>query len=117
MPTFAALGGGKVPAGTQGINLEWTLLGRRGQFQHSYFYWEFHEEGGKRALRMGKWKAIQLNVNKDPNGPVQIYDLDHDIGETTNVAAQHPDLVAKARRLFITARTSNPNFDFPEPAQ
>ena len=53
------------------------------------FYWEFHEGGYKRAARRGKWKAVWL----DPAQPIELYDLDADIGETRNLAAAQPAIV------------------------
>ena len=50
---------------------------------HEFLYWEFHERGFQQAVRMGKWKAMRLK-----NGvPLELYDLDADVGETRDVAA------------------------------
>jgi arylsulfatase A len=64
-------------------------------------YWEFHERGYQRAARRGKWKAVWLA----PEQPIELYDLDADIGETRNLAAKHPDVVRQFRAFFATART------------
>ena len=64
-------------------------------------YWEFHEGGFKRAARRGKWKAVWLA----PEQPIELYDLDADIGETRNLAATHPDVVKQFAQFFATART------------
>ena len=65
------------------------------------FYWEFHEGGYKRAARRGKWKAVWL----DPAQPIELYDLDADIGETRNLAAAQPAIVKQFEAFFATART------------
>jgi hypothetical protein len=39
--------------------------------------------------------------------PIQLYDLRVDIGEVTNVAADHPDLVAEMGLLMHLARTDS----------
>lgn len=111
-PTACDLAGLKKPLTIQGISYAPTLLNRGEQGNHPYLYWEFHEEGGKRAVRVGRWKMVQLNVHKDPEGPVEVYDEDVDPQETTNMARLHPELVSQARELFRTGRTPNPNFNF-----
>jgi len=50
---------------------------------------------------MGRWKAIRSGENQ----PLQLYDLDSDIGETTDVAAAHADVVTKIESYLATART------------
>ena len=110
MPTFAELAKASPPRDGDGISMMPTLLGRDGQRQHTHLYWEFYEQGGKRAVRFGTWKAIQLGLDKSLDGPVEVYDLARDLGETTNVAAQHPEIVAKARELFTASRTPSPEW-------
>ncbi len=89
------------PTGIDGISYLPTLLGKpREQGKHPYLYWEFHEQGKKQAVRLGSWKGIRLNVAKDPKGPIELYDLATDPGEERNVAAEHPEMVAKDRRDY-----------------
>jgi hypothetical protein len=42
-------------------------------------------------------------VNKAPDATPELYNLVDDPGETTNVAAQHPDLAAKAAAYMKAA--------------
>lgn len=105
LPTFCELAGAKTPAGLDGVSMVNTLLGQQGQQQHDYLYWEFYERGGKRAVRFGDWKAVQLNLNQDKNAPVELYHLPSDVGEETDVAAKHPELVERAKRYFAAAHT------------
>lgn len=105
MPTFAELAKATPPQDIDGISLVPTLLGTDGQRQHTHLYWEFYEQGGKRAVRFGDWKAIQLGLDKSLDGPVEVYDLGKDLGETTNLADRHPEVVAQAKELFKTSRT------------
>src|SRR5690606_19511724 len=80
------------PHYTDGISLLPTLLGQGDQQQHGYLYWEFHEGGGRQAVRMGNWKGVRLNVKEAPNGPIALYDLQADPAETTDVAAARPEI-------------------------
>jgi hypothetical protein len=63
---------------------------------------------------MGDWKALRLNVQRNPNPPTQLFDLKEDIGETTNVAAKHPEVVEKMRELMETslAPSDHPRWNF-----
>ena len=102
-PTLAELAGAKTPQGLDGQSM---LRALRGQAQpaHAPFYWEFHERGFQQAARMDRWKGVRLT--KD--GPVELYDLDKDPHETTNVADAHPDVVKRIEAYLKSARTESP---------
>jgi len=96
----------ETPKGIDGISILPTLLGQsQKQKQHEFLYWEFHEQGKKQAVRMSDWKGVRLNVAKDPNGPIELYNLKTDISEQHNVADQRPEIVAKIEKYMKTART------------
>ena len=61
---------------------------------------------------MGDWKAVKLNVDKDPDGPIELYNLASDPGETKDVAAGNPDVVKKFFTLMGNARTTSDIFPF-----
>jgi arylsulfatase A len=112
MPTLAEITGLESPSGIDGISFLPTLLGKKGQKQHEYLYWEFHEQGGKMAVRMGNWKAVKRNVDKIPQGTIELYDLSADIGETTDVATNHPDIVERIEEIMKEAHTPSEVFPF-----
>ena len=62
MPTLAAITGAKMPANIDGISFLPTLLSQKGQEQHEYMYWEFHELGGRQAVRKGNWNLVRYDV-------------------------------------------------------
>lgn len=94
MATLADIAGYTKPIDTDGLSFLPTLLGQKTkQKQHAYLYWEYPEKGGQLAIRMGNWKGIKTEVRKNRKGPWELYDLSKDESETTNVAAQHPELV------------------------
>jgi arylsulfatase A len=81
LPTLAELAGAYEPPGIDGISMVPALLENEDQPEHEYLYWEFHEQGGKQAVRKGKWKAVRLGVRSNPENPVELYDLGNDISE------------------------------------
>jgi arylsulfatase A-like enzyme len=91
----------KLPQGLDGVSFAPTLLGKGTQPEHADLYWAFFERGRARALRMKNWKAVQQPLTK----PVQLFDLAHDVAETTDVAAKHPDVVAEMTRRMDAAWT------------
>ena len=115
-PTACELAGAKIPDGLDGKSFVPTLLGKP-QKAHDYLYWEFFEQGGKRAVRFGKWKGLQLNVHKDPNGPIKLYNLEEDIGETKNLAEQYPEMVSRVKTYFQQAHSESEFWKFKTPAK
>lgn len=113
MPTYAELAGADVPEDIDGISFLPTLLGNaHKQKEHDFLYWEFHEYGGKQAVRKGKWKAIRLQVKENPNGPLELYDLQADPKEKINIASQHPDIVRQMEQIMMQAHTKSDVFLF-----
>ena len=113
MPTLAELTGAKIPENIDGISFLPTLLGKKVQKQHDYLYWEFHEQGGKIAVRMDEWKGIKLNVNSDSEGKIELYNLSEDPGETVDVAKEHPDIVRRMNDIMKQAHIKSEIFSFP----
>jgi arylsulfatase A-like enzyme len=100
-PTFCEVAGASVPDGLDGISFLPTLLGRPDQKQHDRLYWEFHEQGGKQAARVGNWKIVATHLN-DGRGPVfELFDLATDPGETTDLAAVHPTRIAALKTVLM----------------
>ena len=111
MPTLAEITGSKVPEEIDGISFLSELMGKK-QKKHEYLYWEFHEQGGKTAIRMGDWKAIKLSIDKIPQGAIELYDLSKDEGETTDLSASNPEIVKKMEELMKKAHAPSEVFPF-----
>lgn len=90
LPTLAEAAGAQVPSDIDGLSFLPALIGEksagRPQNQHQYLYWE---DGPRRAVRSGNWKLV------GKPGTWELYDLEADIEEQHNQAAEHPDIVAK----------------------
>jgi hypothetical protein len=61
---------------------------------------------------MGKWKGVRLKVAKNPNGPIELYNLDKDIAEKNNIAEKHPKIVAKMASTMKSARVHDDEWPF-----
>ncbi len=111
LPTMAELVGVDAPKSIDGISYLPTSLGRStDQSLHDHLYWEFVEQGGKRALRKGNWKLVQRNVSKRTPNDVELYDLSKDIAESNNLAQQNPDIVAKLTAIMDAQHTPSKLF-------
>jgi arylsulfatase A len=113
LPTLAELSGERLTTPTEGRSFATILRGESPPAEPRPLYWEFHEQGGKQAVRLGNWKAIRLNAKQNPHGIPALYDLSKDPGETTDLAAKHPDIVARLTTIMGQRNASgNPAWNF-----
>ena len=110
-PTFEELVSGSATTNTDGISLVPAMTGNDDLQEHEYLYWEFYEQEGKRAIRRGNWKLVQIGLNETPS-PTELYNLDKDPGETTDVAADEPELVQKLMLLMERAHEPSEIFQW-----
>jgi len=117
LPTLAAITGSKLPEAVIDGKSVWELL--KGDSNQSpqeayYFYYRVNELHG---VRYGKWKLyfphnyrtmegqqpgkdglpgnyVHLDLNE-----IELYDLSEDLSETTNVAAEYPEVVEEMEQL------------------
>lgn len=120
LPTLLDLVGAAdaIPEGLDGISFAATLLGIE-QPPRPFLYREFPSYGGQHAIRVGDWKGVRQNLlprnkNTKPDLRIELYNLAHDIGESQNVAAEHPEIIANMERLFREQHV--PSAEFPLPA-
>lgn len=118
LPTAADLAGTKLPAGFRpdGVSIVPLLTG--GSIPpRDYFYWELHEKQPIRAVRFGQWKAVK----NGPKAAIELYDLAADPAESHDLAADHPDQVARATSLMQSAHVDDPHWPLtgrrPRPKQ
>lgn len=111
LPTFAELASTTVPENTDGLSFLATLLQVGQQPQHEYLYWEFHEAGGRQAVRAGDWKLVKLRVRHPEETTMELYDLKNDPSEQNNLANTNPDVVNQLLRYIQEAHV--PSNIFP----
>jgi arylsulfatase A-like enzyme len=85
------------------VNLLPYLDGKQNGEPHDWLAWA--ADRGRRvdtALRRGDWKIVQLDTGKErpAQDDWELYDLIEDVGETTNLASQHPGRVKEMATLF-----------------
>jgi uncharacterized sulfatase len=109
--TFADLAGAAVPVPHDGLSLVPTLRGQpERQARHDYLYWEFYERTFRQAVVLeGRWKGIRERMD---DSTFEVYDLENDLGETTNLAAARPDLVRQIAALMAEAHVPNEHWSF-----
>lgn len=113
MPTFLELAGIAEPSKKlDGISLVPTLRGKE-QPERPFLYREFAGYGGWQVAREGSWKLVKQKLNaRGANAEVQaeLYDLASDPAESKNVAAAHPDVVARLEKILTEQHTKSEAF-------
>lgn len=101
LPTFAKLAGAAIPTDRviDGKDI-WPVLTENAPSPHEAFF--YYKVNQLEAVRSGKWK-LRLTVQGNGKGKATkatLYDLEQDIGETTDVAKDHPKVVERLRRTM-----------------
>ena len=120
LPTLLELVGAKeaLPTGLDGFSFAPTLRGEK-QPDRPFLYREFPGYGGQQCIRVGDWKGVRqglfLRGKKagTSEGRLELYNLKEDVAESRDVAAQHPEIVARLERLLREQHTPSKEFPFP----
>ncbi len=100
---------------TDGLSFLPTLRGEP-MDARPFLYREFAGYGGQQAVWRGRWKAVRRGLRKLEAGdaPVtELYDLDADPSESTDVASAHPDVVAELESIMTREHEPEPDFPLP----
>ena len=104
MPTLAELVKTKMPVNVDGISIVPTLFGPekagRTQEKHKYLYWEY---ANQRAVRIDNYKGVKPATD----APFELYDLNKDIEEKTNIADAYPHIIEQMAAYARQAHTEN----------
>ena len=109
LPTCAELSGTSIPNGVpfDGVSLLRILFsGEKPECIRNTLYWELHEGKPIQAVRWKDWKFVKNGFDQ----PMELYDLKNDIGETKNLASQHPEIIQIGEGLLQTQRTEHPDW-------
>lgn len=130
LPTFIQMAGADLPADRtlDGRDIGPLMRGEPGaESPHEAFY--YYRETHLDAVRSGPWKLVFPRPGRDesewllskggaflgeilePVTELALYNLDSDIGETANVAADHPDVVERLTALADAAREELGDYD------
>ncbi|MBN2416863.1 sulfatase [bacterium] len=120
LPTIAAVTGCPLPRKKiDGVSILPLLKGVKGAEPRDHYF--YYYGGGLRAVRQGRWKLYVPHRSRSYRGVepgtggmpgpyanidvgLELYDLEADISETRNVAAEHPDTVRRLQQLAETIR-------------
>jgi arylsulfatase A-like enzyme len=107
LPTAAELAGLPTPKDIDGISMLPAILGKP-QKNHEYLYLDYGHvrKTYKQAVRMGHWKAVRNGVR----APIELYNLNQDLAESTDVASKHPEVVAQIEQIMRTAPADSEDY-------
>jgi arylsulfatase len=115
LPTLLDAAGAGAPAGIDGVSRLALFEGRSASppSPEPRLYMEFPAYGGQQMARRGRWKAVRQGLLKDPGARVELYDIDADPGETTDVAAERRDVAAGLEEIMAAEHRPSKEFPFP----
>jgi arylsulfatase A-like enzyme len=105
LPTVLAAAGIKMPDNLDGINVLPALRGETKLPARPWFSWVHQGQQAHASVHENNWKLVvqgdlfASGTNSPPT--LELYNLEDDPGERTNVAEKHPDTVAHLRQLLI----------------
>ena len=116
LPTIAGLTGGQVPTDRviDGVDIWPLMAGKPGATSpHEAFYYYPKQTTVPMAVRCGKWKLHKAGprfktwqdekgrwIHRRDDLPTELYDLDADVAETTNLAEKHPEIVKRLTQMM-----------------
>lgn len=113
LPTLLDFTDSKTNIQTDGISLKNIFFDNKQLDEKRILYWEFHEQGGKQAVRWGNWKGVRLNVhNKGFHEEIELYDLENDVSETMNIASDNQDVVKTIMEIMASEHEFSETFPF-----
>ena len=95
----------RIDDGIEGVNLLPHLKGEKADAPHESLAWRF---GPQKAIRRGKWKLVDFrDFEAKTQSGWQLFDLDADVSESKNLAAEHPEFVAELSKAWDDWNTKN----------
>lgn len=110
MPTFVELTGANSPHYTDGLSFAPTILGNSKQPTHRSLYWEFHEDGGRQAVRMGDWKLVKQHASNPAKTSFELFNIKADPAESKNILQKHPKRFKELKKIMDDSHVETPEF-------
>ncbi len=114
-PTLCESAGLDAPAGLDGESLWPIMKGHPAPQERKPMVWAFVEYGGQVAVRIGNTKVIRRELKTDKPGPWEVYDIEADSSESQNLAAEHPEVVERAKEILRREVSENKVFPLTIP--
>ena len=114
LPTVVDILGIQTQYPTDGISYAPTLFGKGKQKEHPYLYWEFHEQGGKQAVRKENWKLVRLKAFSN-RSVFELYDLSTDPKERKNLIRRYPEKAEELKEIMRKAHIESEIFPGIQP--
>jgi arylsulfatase A-like enzyme len=107
LPTAAELADLPIPKDIDGISMLPAILSKP-QKSHNHLYWDYGHvrKTYKQAVRMGDWKGVRNGAT----APIELYNLKDDLGEGSDVASKHPQVVAQIEQIMKTAPADSEDY-------
>ncbi|MDZ4850748.1 MAG: arylsulfatase [Pirellulaceae bacterium] len=77
--------------------------------------WIFPEYGGQVAVRLGDYKIVRQGLKSKKPGDWEVYNIDKDIGEKNNIAAEHEVIIQQVQKLLKKEVLENERFPLSIP--
>lgn len=120
LPTFAALAGVEPPTDRilDGVDQSALITGKTTKSARDTFY--YYVKGNLHAVRKGKWKLALPSREKfysyspdlKPVTTPELYDLESDVSETTDVSGRYPEVARSLLTLATQVRTDLGDTDY-----
>lgn len=109
LPTLSSAANAHLPAsGIDGVDLLPALTGT-GTVDRAFLYREFSGYGGQQSVRCGEWKAVRQQLSSG-RIETELYNIESDPGEQSDVAADHPDVVRRLDAIMAEQHVRNDVF-------
>ena len=110
VPTCVAAAGGTLPCDREydGLDLRPHFAGKPGAWGSRPLFWRVYQN---RAVRSGRWKLVWSG-----EAAPHLYDLSKDQEERTDLAGEHPNIVKRLQKAWMTwdKKNAKPMFAFPD---
>ena len=114
-PTLCEAAQLEIPAGLDGES-QWSVMrGEAPPTERKPMVWAFAEYGGQVAVRLGPHKILRRRLNTKRPGPWEVYDIEADPGEETNLASDLPEILDQAKQILRREVAENKIFPLEIP--